>query len=406
MQSHRKVLFRILLFTAVFLLSACWLFVMLAIWGGGRIYWGHTLLLPKNRLLPIIKQLPNSHYLLDFANSFSSYIDDKESLLIYLAVTGLPCIAYALTALLPDTLHRFFPKQKVLRVLYACIAAAALLFSVFCAIGAYSRVFERNKTAVLKQFLTGANLDLIVIGVGLSVAGWLIPCFIHRLVRDVRERTVPALALSGLKRTALGIFCGFLITAVSGLLLACLSPFSKDAVRSVEKSCTQSASNVLPFFVTLVMAPFMEELAFRGMIQRNLRKYAPAWLAILITSLFFGIWHRNTGQFVYTFVVALLLGWVFEFTGMVRYTVLIHFSMNFFSAACFSTRDTAILGRLHVLPRIREILMGLPVWAAVLLLLLLAVVLTLLVRGFRKGGNRSLLHKLFRNKRPSGSESP
>ena len=404
MRAKRRVLSHILLFTAVLLLSAFWLFVMLAIWGGGRIAWGNTFLLPKNGPLPVMKQVPKSHYLLDFAGSFRSNLE-KEGLLIYLVVTGLPCIAYALTALLPDTLHRFFPKQKVLRVLYACIAAAALLFSVFCAIGAYSRVFERNRTAALKQFLTCANLDLIAIGVGLSVVGWLIPCFVHRLVRSVRERTVPTLALSGIKRTVLGIVSGFLITAVSGLLLACLSPFSKDAVRFVEKFCTRSAGYDLPFFVTLVMAPFMEELAFRGMIQRNLRKYAPAWLAILITALFFGIWHRNTGQFVYTFVVALLLGWVFELTGMVRYTVLIHFSMNFFSAACFSTWDTAILGRLHILPRIRETLMGLPVWAAVLLLLLLTVVLTLLVRGFRKVGNRSLRQKLFGSKRANGSES-
>ena len=136
------------------------------------------------------------------------------------------------------------------------------------------------------------------------------------------------------------------------------------------------------------MAPFMEELAFRGVIQNRMRKYVPAWAAILVTALFFGLWHRNTGQFVYTFVTAILFGWVYEFTGKLRYTMLMHFSVNLISAMCYSKYSSDLLGQLHVLPWIREKIMDLPVPAAAFLLIVTAVILVILARMFREDGVR------------------
>ncbi len=381
---HRTILKKAILFTLTLLLSAIWLFIVVAVWGRGRILWGTTLLLPKTGFLPFSEQHPAQHILIDFVDRLKS-TGSVSTLCIYLTLTGLPCVGYTLTALLPDTLRTLFPKRKAIRIVYWCVAMSALLFAVFCAFGGCSTLLQHYKTLALYRFLVHANYDMILFGSGLSVIGWLLPCLIVRSIRAFREHNALKLIDSGLKRSALAIVCAFVITMISALLLAILKPYDKQSVNAVSSIVTESANNAASFFTLVAMAPFMEELAFRGLIQRSLRRSVPAWVAILLTALFFGLWHRNLGQFIYTFIFAIPVGWIYEHTGKLRYTMLMHACMNLVSTLCYSGTDRAIVGRLYVFPRIRETLMGFPIWAAALLIPVLVATLYVLICMFRDG---------------------
>jgi membrane protease YdiL (CAAX protease family) len=85
-----------------------------------------------------------------------------------------------------------------------------------------------------------------------------------------------------------------------------------------------------PFFTLLIsLAPAItEEFAFRGYMQRRLLKRWPAWLAILVTSLLFGILHMMPHAVVSAFIGGLWLGTLAWWTGSVWPGVVCHAFIN------------------------------------------------------------------------------
>jgi len=71
----------------------------------------------------------------------------------------------------------------------------------------------------------------------------------------------------------------------------------------------QQHEYILAFIMLVVIAPVAEELLFRGYLFGKLRKYAPLWISILITSLLFAIVHFawNVGLDVFALSIVLCL---------------------------------------------------------------------------------------------------
>lgn len=90
-------------------------------------------------------------------------------------------------------------------------------------------------------------------------------------------------------------------------------------------------------FTTLVMiVPLAEEMLFRGYLYGKLKKFAPVWVAILISGAAFGLAHLWTGGSgplqwavaVDTFVMGLVLGLLRDRTGAIWAGVLLHALKN------------------------------------------------------------------------------
>ena len=45
--------------------------------------------------------------------------------------------------------------------------------------------------------------------------------------------------------------------------------------------------------IAVIAAPVVEEILFRGIVLRSMRKFTPVWAAILISSVLFGVYHLN-----------------------------------------------------------------------------------------------------------------
>ena len=84
---------------------------------------------------------------------------------------------------------------------------------------------------------------------------------------------------------------------------------------------------VLALLTTAVVPAFVEEVLFRGVILNNLMPYGRD-TAIVLSALAFGLMHQNAGQFLYTTVTGLVLGYVFVISGNIWAGVLIHFVNN------------------------------------------------------------------------------
>lgn len=95
--------------------------------------------------------------------------------------------------------------------------------------------------------------------------------------------------------------------------------------------------HVLAFEGALLLAPVSEELLFRGFLQTALRRVIEPrrrslrhrWIAIAITGAIFGAMHDATPQHVPALILfGLILGYLYERTGSLRLTMLVHLLFN------------------------------------------------------------------------------
>ncbi len=79
---------------------------------------------------------------------------------------------------------------------------------------------------------------------------------------------------------------------------------------------------------SVVVAPIIEELLFRGVLFAGLAKRWPVWLAAVVSSLAFAVLHGQVNVGIYTFVLGCLLSWLYVRSGSVYPGILVHFLNN------------------------------------------------------------------------------
>lgn len=80
-----------------------------------------------------------------------------------------------------------------------------------------------------------------------------------------------------------------------------------------------------------IMMPVMEELLFRGLIQERMRGWMRPEFAILASAAVFSLYHGNTLQMIYTAVLGLILGYVYEKYHHILAPILVHIGANLVS---------------------------------------------------------------------------
>ena len=84
----------------------------------------------------------------------------------------------------------------------------------------------------------------------------------------------------------------------------------------------------LMFTVMVIIAPIVEEIVFRKVIIDRLSIYGDH-VAIVFSSVAFGLMHGNLYQLFYAILIGALLGYIYTSTRNVKYTIIIHAIVNF-----------------------------------------------------------------------------
>ncbi len=96
--------------------------------------------------------------------------------------------------------------------------------------------------------------------------------------------------------------------------------FSEEAARG------GSLTNAPMLFYTILIAPLMEELVFRGVFYHRFRSYGK-YFAAFCTAFFFALMHSNFLQFTPAFSMGIILFFIRDRYGL-PYSILLHFSNN------------------------------------------------------------------------------
>ena len=87
-------------------------------------------------------------------------------------------------------------------------------------------------------------------------------------------------------------------------------------------------STYLIFLYTMLLAPAAEELVFRGVIFDALSTAFSFMTANILQAALFGLYHGNIVQFVYAFIIGMVLGLVRYRGGKLTHTIGVHMSVN------------------------------------------------------------------------------
>ncbi|MBQ6719457.1 MAG: CPBP family intramembrane metalloprotease [Oscillospiraceae bacterium] len=336
-------------------------------------------------------------FVIDYWNNATAYISSfpwhlhaytQYTNASYLISAGLPLTTFFLLCVLPDAMGRMFSKYNRWNKWY--IAIAAILLTVQTALMlASSRFYVETGIAELLfgyhyhitlRKMTEWYIRSIPVVLGLSVLVWLfgILASLHRMNRPVRHDTCKQTVETGIWCVVLTV----ILSLGSIMILNLLAAMNHSgAAANVTAFASHIARNRKETMISLISAPLVEEIAFRGVICKWLKKTSNSWIAVVISAVFFGLWHRNLGQFSYTFVWGTLFGFICLRSGTVIWPVMMHFFSNLLSVLAHSNSNACILGAWPAFVGIRVWIQQWSIPATILgLVFMVAVTLCICIR--------------------------
>lgn len=130
--------------------------------------------------------------------------------------------------------------------------------------------------------------------------------------------------------TALG---GFFMAAMVGALVtagfeALNIEVSAQEVVNTFQNAEFFTQKILLGVMAVILAPFVEELMFRGVLFTALKQYLPGWVAVWGSAAFFGLVHANMVSFIPLTLLAVLLTRLYERTGNLWAPIFAHAIFN------------------------------------------------------------------------------
>ncbi len=123
--------------------------------------------------------------------------------------------------------------------------------------------------------------------------------------------------------------CGISFSILSSTVVQMI-PFPDSMVESfAESHGALSKGNPIVGFISVVfLAPIVEEIFFRGLIHTRLKKGMNTVAAAIVSSLLFGVMHGEIIWIMATFLMGIMLVWVFEKTKSLLPCISIHVLNN------------------------------------------------------------------------------
>lgn len=127
---------------------------------------------------------------------------------------------------------------------------------------------------------------------------------------------------------AISVICIFGFSSLTNVFVYSLEKLSYKSSGSI--SIPNFGIYVLYVFLMCVVPAVFEETLFRSTILNGMREKGKHY-AVLMSALIFMLMHGGPDQTIHQFILGVVLGYVFVYTGSIWVTVLIHFLNNFYA---------------------------------------------------------------------------
>lgn len=108
----------------------------------------------------------------------------------------------------------------------------------------------------------------------------------------------------------------------------------QDEIAKLLASIPRTPLNIsLGLFAIAVVAPLIEELLFRGLLQNALMHRLPAWAAIILSAFAFALVHMQPLAMPALMALGAAFGYIYHKTGSLRMTIILHMINNMLALA-------------------------------------------------------------------------
>ena len=161
------------------------------------------------------------------------------------------------------------------------------------------------------------------------------------------------------------MFGMMLITEFTTSLIPISGPVFGDWYQLFSEQMEAISDNTfMVFLLVSFFAPIIEEIIFRGIIQKGMiNNGVKPRNAILVSALIFGIVHFNPWQFIGAFLLGIVLGVVYFKTKSLLMSIFLHFFNNTIAAIMMKFCDTDSFGELLQIPNYLILFIGIVIFA-------------------------------------------
>jgi membrane protease YdiL (CAAX protease family) len=211
-------------------------------------------------------------------------------------------------------------------LLYLMIGFIAFLFYVigYLAIGVIinGKTMDTLMTSLDKDVMETGIPYLINICIGLPILFLLCKGVVRRKLTVVNK----AMCRSDffiLLSCFMSVQLVYLLVSMGAEVL--FNQFGYTLHNAIESAGSESRT-ISMFLYASVFGPIVEEIIFRGLVMRGLERYGKQ-LAIIVSSIIFGVYHGNLVQGVFAFFVGIVLGYVaMEYS--IKWAIVLHVINN------------------------------------------------------------------------------
>ena len=187
-------------------------------------------------------------------------------------------------------------------------------------------------STILRNLFTDIEITMIlqillqVISLGLAAV------FVFTYSSDVKVEKREVSTQGKVKIVLAALFLIFTLQLVLSLVLYPMLGLDYDTTNLFKVNSSSSLMSKIILVITLAVTPgIFEELFFRKAVINFSIKYGKIF-ALLFSALLFGMLHMNLSQGLFAFMMGLLFGGIYLYTGDIKLTMLIHFLNNGFAA--------------------------------------------------------------------------
>lgn len=183
---------------------------------------------------------------------------------------------------------------------------------------------EQMTQKITEGIMSQAMTMTFIAGILALITYWII--FLIRKKSFFQEVTLRSIPVVGMIAVVLmGISFNIIISVVIATI-----PFPESWSQSyAQNSSVLSDGNVVvAWLATVLMAPVLEEVVFRGLIYKRLKTGMPVVVAAIISSVVFGLMHGTIIWGMYAFVLGVVLIIVYERFHSLLANILLHMGFN------------------------------------------------------------------------------
>ncbi|MBO6089403.1 MAG: CPBP family intramembrane metalloprotease [Lachnospiraceae bacterium] len=294
---------------------------------------------------------PDSEARFSFAVNVTKQYSAPVRIKIFMLATGLAIIALCVIILINSRSNTGATAEALIEntnsgetpnantVLKSSLDSIGIAYSVFSIVVTCVQLFISLGLSLLPIELTPNINSLITFGMVILSVDIIGFPLIYILTKMIPARDIPNRKFGFFKFLPY-IFMTFAImlpgSIIGSLIHSMLTvPFGGSGANAVTEILFNSSP--IPRIITVgILAPIFEELIFRKLLVDRLSRYS-SFMAIIVSGLFFGLYHGNFAQFFFATGIGFLFAFLYTKTGKIHLTIILHMIVNLFTSVITTT---------------------------------------------------------------------